>query len=272
MQNRALTLAVAIGIASLSSVDAHASPTTYVEAAATVVAPAPAVNAPPRAPRSVLGGLTVYTDRALFNADFPGLSIEDFEGGSAAPGNFSVCDAPLDAAGDAACGFDPGEILDGVAFQDNPGPDLASLILLGNGTSLNATQALVSNTFDDSFDILFNPPVTQAGMDLHSTPAPGQGPPDIVLVEAFDAGDVLIGSDPAAAASGPGDFWGMSSPVAISRIRITSSNARAEGVDNLAFVGAPLVPKVPVPASNLQGIFALLALVGAAGFLALRRR
>jgi uncharacterized repeat protein (TIGR01451 family) len=204
--------------------------------------PGPYTGARPPLPADVRGTITVFTSRATFNAAFPGLTLEDFEGGNAAAGGFSVCDAPLDSSGDATCGFAPGELLSGFAVQDNPiGPSAGSMILLGNGTSLNATNVIVSNTFADSFDIIFNPPIDAAGMDLHSTPGPGEGPPDVLAVTIFDASDTLIGSDPAAAGSGPGNFWGVSSTTPIRRINILSSSNAAEGIDNLAFNGVPLL-------------------------------
>lgn len=237
-----------------------AQPVNPAKAGATV---APPGAAPTPAARQPTGTVTLYTVRATFEAAFPGLTVEDFEEGNAPAGDFSVCDSPLDDAGDATCGYAAGEILDGVAFQDNPGPDLASLILLGAGTSLNPTQALVANTFSDSFDIVFDPPVNAAGMDLHSTPAPGQGPPDTLTIQIFDASDVLIDSDPAAAASGPGNFWGVSSPTPIGRISMLSNNAQAEGVDNVSFSSGPalvvsdssLVDACATNPGNGNGIF-----------------
>lgn len=202
----------------------------------------PTEGATPRVVPASRGVVTTYPSRAAFQAAFPGLPMETFENGSATSGGFSVCNAPLSATGDAACGFAPGEIQAGISFQDNPaGPGTTNLILLGAGTSLNATQALVSNTFADAFDIVFSPPVTATGMDLHSTPAPGQGPPDIVAVQIFDANDVLIDTIPTAAASGPGDFLGISSSTPIGRISLLSTNNRAEGVDNIEFAGQPFL-------------------------------
>lgn len=243
MRRNGVWLSLGLAIAGLLVTPAARAAETFAEAAAPPnplkapgAAPAPRPSAPAPAPN---GTITIYTSRALFDADFPGLPLEDFEEGNAPGGGFSVCDAPLDDTGDAACSFAPGEILSGVAFQDNPGPDAAALILLGPGTSLNPSQALIANTFSDSFDILFDPPVTAAGMDLHSTPAPGSGPPDILVIQVFDQNDVLIDTDAAAAASGPGNFWGVSAPVPIGRISMLSTNNQAEGVDNIEFTGVP---------------------------------
>lgn len=235
-------------------------PANPAKAAATVAPPGAAAPSSGHQPQ---GTITIYTVRATFEAAFPGLTVEDFEEGNAPAGNFSVCDAPLDAAGDVPCGFAAGDILSGVAFQDSPGPDAAALILLGAGAALNPSQTLIANTFSDSFEILFDPPVNAAGMDLHSTPALGQGPPDILTIQVFDANDVLIDSDPAAAASGAGNFWGVSSPTPIGRISMLSTNARAEGVDNISFLGEPtlvasassLVDACASNPGNANGIF-----------------
>lgn len=217
---------------------ASAAPTTFVEAGQQ-----PGVGPEPRSVTvpAPTGTVTIFTNRTTFQTAHPGLPLEDFEEGTAAPGAFTVCDAPLDEAGDVPCGFPVGSILPGVAFQDNPGPEAAALILLGAGTSLNPTKTLIANTFADSFDILFDPPVTAAGMDLHSTDAPGSGPPDVMAIQIFDAGGVLIDTDPAANGGGPGNFWGVSSSTPIGRISILSTNNRAEGVDNIEFAGQPFI-------------------------------
>lgn len=217
---------------------ASAAPTSFSEAAQQ-----PGTGPDPR-PVTVpapTGTVTIFTDRASFQIAHPGLPLEDFEEGDAPAAGFLVCDAPVDETGDATCGFAKGDILPGVAFQDNPGPELAAMILLGANAALNPSQALIANTFADSFDILFDPPVSAAGMDLHSTPALGQGPPDVMAIQIFDVNDVLIDTDPTAAASGAGNFWGVSSSTPIGRISILSTNNQAEGVDNIEFAGQPFI-------------------------------
>ncbi len=221
-------------------------------------------------PAAATAALVTYASRAVFDVANPGLPVEDFEDGDAAPGGFLVCDAPLGAGGSAACGFAPGDILPGIAFQDNPGPEAGALILLGAGTSLNPSQALITNTFADSFDILFNPPVSAAGMDLHSTPSPGQGPPDLVGIQLYDAGGALIASFADVDASGPGNFWGVVSGTPVGRISILSQSNQAEGVDNLAF-GTALAPS-GIPTLGWAGLLALTVAMSAAALWAIRLR
>lgn len=270
MKSRLLSLVVS-GLL-LASSNLSASALRFSEATVQTGTPPSGVAPSPVVPAG--GVVTVFTDRAAFDAAFPGLAVETFNGGTAPAGNFAVCDAPLSSVpGSAACGFDPGELISGVSYQDNPGPDAAALILLGVGTSLNASQALVSNTFSDAFDLVFSPPVSQAGMDLISTSAPGVGDPDTVLVTLFDASDAVIDTVPAANASGPGVFFGVSSPVPIARIRLLSNNSRAEGVDNVAFAQVAAGVQRSVPSLGLGGLTALvLGFLALAGFAWTRRQ
>ena len=186
--------------------------------------------------------VSYFADQGTFEAAFPGLLVEDFEAGTVNPGNIVACPAPLDETSNNAC-FAAGGILPGLQFTDAPGPDtIDGLVLLGAGASLNPSKAIIANTFDDAFEILFDPPVSAAGMDLHSTPGPGAGPPDTVTITIFDTTNAVLDTV-TADASGPGNFWGFASTTTaiISRIRIFSDNNRAEGVDNVQFVTDPIL-------------------------------
>ena len=84
--------------------------------------------------------LTVYMDRATFNASNPGLVIEDFEEGIPKIGFPS----PLNSTSDNGA-FDPGDILDGVEFVSTElNPD-ALTIADGNDLTGLATKTLVKN-------------------------------------------------------------------------------------------------------------------------------
>lgn len=270
MNSRLLPLVALCGL--LLSASVSANPVSYVEAAAQPGSSPAAVTPAPRAPTR--GTVTTYVDRGVFDTAFPGLAVETFNGGNAAMNAFSVCDSPLNSAtGSATCGFDPGELIAGVTYQDNPGPDAASLILLGQGTALNTSQAMVSNTFSDAFDLVFSPPVSQVGMDLVSTPAPGQGGPDTLTVTLFDASNAVIDTFPAANASGPGVFFGVSSPVPIARVSLLSNNNQAEGVDNVAFAPTAAGVNRSVPSLSQAGLIVMvLGLLTLAGFAWNRRQ
>jgi hypothetical protein len=179
-----------------------------------------------------INGLVFYGDRSLFDGDFPGLLLEDFEEGSAAPGAVATCAAPLDSSGDGTC-FAAGDILDGLRFQDNPGPDATGLALLGEGFDSNPSKSLVANTFTDRFEIYFTELVFAAGMDLVSV-----YDPDVVNLTVYGPGGVELGATTTAATE-EGSFWGVVSDEPITRIEIYSTSDQAEGVDNLAFGGLP---------------------------------
>lgn len=75
---------------------------------------------------------TFYTDRPTFDASNHGLSIEDFEEGVVPVNGAVPMDAPLDSTTNNGF-FAPGDILPGIRFQDNPGPDANHLFLTGDG-------------------------------------------------------------------------------------------------------------------------------------------
>ncbi len=183
------------------------------------------------------GGAVYYTDRSLFDTAFPGLPVEDFEAGLWADGAILGCPAPFDALTNNAC-FASGGILPGVTFQDNPlneagGGSVDGLVGIGAGAYGAISKNIVSNTFVDSFEIIFDPPVRTAGMDLTHYVS-DEITVDIAL---FDASDNPIGTTTAMAGNA-GMFWGVYSATPIGRINIFSPSASgdgAEGVDNVAF-------------------------------------
>ena len=198
--------------------------------------PASKDGAPSAFLEPLLGDLTIFLDRPSFDAAFPGLPVEDFEAGAVGPGELATCGAPLDETGDGTC-FQAGDLEAGLVFQDDPGPDgIDGLLLVGDGFFGNNTRILSTNTLTDSLVIDFPDPVEAVGLDLINLP----GPPDALTVEVFAPGDVLLGmvSTPSSAT---GEFWGVSSPSPISRLRLTSTVNDAEAIDNLAFGVAPFL-------------------------------
>jgi hypothetical protein len=211
-------------------------------------------------------GLIFYGDRAIFDAVFPGLPVEDFEAGLWGDGQAIGCPAPFNAATNNAC-FTPGGILPGISFQDNPlnndGGGLPNgLAGVGDGIYGAVTKSIVANQASDSFEILFDPPVNAAGMDLTHFYSNGA----VVSISTYDASDVLIASVQAIA-SNAGNFWGVYSAVPIGRINIYSPLPGAdgyEGVDNVAFgqIGA-CSPAEDLPWASVDPDAGLLAGGGA---------
>jgi hypothetical protein len=183
------------------------------------------------------GVVNTYGDRSQFDAQFPGLPLEDFENGQWGDGGFKSCPAPWDASTNNAC-FAPGGLLPGVSFQDDPLNELGGgttngLTGLGNGTLGNLTKGIVASSFVDAFEIRFDPPVNVAGMDLLHFYSNNIS----VAITVYDTvGNLLVTTS--ANAGNTGSFWGIYSQVPITRIRINSPLVIAdgsEGVDNLAF-------------------------------------
>lgn len=208
------------------------------------------------------GGPIFYGERSLFDTAFPGLPLEDFEDGLWADGGVLSCPAPFDATTDNAC-FAPGGILPGIRFRDDPlndagGGSPQGLAGLGSGFAGSDSKSLVSNTYVDSFNVDFAPPVHAVGADLvHFA-----GRRQTVEISLFDAADQLIATTQALAGN-TGNFWGVYSPQPIRRINLFSLASGfdgAEGVDDLAFGSLPdeCTALVDIPWLDLDLDFGLM--------------
>ncbi len=187
----------------------------------------------PQAPAKANATLTFYSSSAVFDAAFPGLPLEDFEEGNVGPGGVVGCPAPLDETNSDFC-FSPGDILPGISFQDDPGPDtIDGIALIGAGFSGASSKNIVANTFVDAFVIDFTGPddVFAAGMDLTSYFSNST-----CAIDIYGPGG-LLGST-TAPCTNAGSFWGVSSDLdPIVQLVIFSTSNQAEGVDNVRFGG-----------------------------------
>ena len=227
--------------------------------------PSPPETAPP------VAGLKYYTDRAAFYADNPGLLCEDFEEATILDGTIAGFDGPLDETTDNTY-FNPGDILPGIRFQDNPGPDPNGLFLLGAGYMGNPSKNVGANTFLDSFDIIFpNDDVFAVGMDLVS-----YFDADVLTITIYGAGGALLDTT-TALATNDGTFWGVSSDQVITRINLYSPTDQAEGVDNICFgalpppVGGEYVSVNPLTLLAPYLVIVAVAAAGTAGILRRKR-
>ncbi|MEM9595459.1 MAG: proprotein convertase P-domain-containing protein, partial [Acidobacteriota bacterium] len=192
-------------------------------------------NAPSATVEAERGALTFFPDRVSFDAAFPGLPVEDFEAGAVALVDVVACAAPLDAGGDGTC-FGAGDLLDGIVFQDTPGPDSDGLLLVGDLALGNSSKVLATNSLGDAHEIVFPEPVEAVALDLFNFP----GAADAVTVEIFGPGDALLGMT-STPSSATGEFFGVSSPDPIARLVITSTINQSEGIDNVAFGIVPAI-------------------------------
>src|SRR5262249_57977614 len=117
--------------------------------------------------------LTIYADRASFNAANPGLPVETFESAHTGTQAFT---GPLSNTTSNAS-FQPGDILPGITFSTLGGP----LLVAGPGLGANPTTALgnlTSPIFPDADSLLISPGpgVTAIAFDYFCF-VPTNGPP-----------------------------------------------------------------------------------------------
>lgn len=247
----------------LIAVPALAQPSNYADWADQGAQPGDlpqgAVVTPPAAP--VLGGLTFYTDRALFDADAPGLPKEDFENGNVPAGGVTGCSDPFDSTTADAC-WAAGDVIPGFSLGSSSG---TGTVILGAGLIGNTSIVSGPNAFAD-FTILglTDPTTNAAGMDLV-----------VPLAETFDIrifgeGDVLLGTT-TGDASPAGIFWGVISDVPIIRIEIESPSGAGDLIDNLCF-GAVAGGGAEIPALDWLGMLLLFLGLSAAAVFVLRRK
>ena len=193
-----------------------------------------------------LAGATLefYSDRGTFNAANPDLPVENFEEGIFPPGSggLAVVPAPLDSSSNNGV-FSPGDIFDGVRFQDNPSPDIIpfGFVLIGSDYLFlpMPSKTLFTNIFADTLDIFFDGSgVAAVGMDVCGFILPSQ-----VVISIYGEGGLLGSSSVDALSGGTPTFWGVFSDAElITRINLASTAGledRMEGIDNIAF-GTPV--------------------------------
>jgi hypothetical protein len=178
--------------------------------------------------------LTFYVNRAAFDAANPGLPIEGFQNANTGTAAFT---GPLDMNSNNAS-FSPGDILPGITFQDNPGPDAGAMFVAGPGQSTNPTTAIGQNfPASDAMDILLNPGVNAVAFDIFQNFGGGSqsGVTQPYPVNIFGASG-LLGSTIVLVATGQSGFFGVSSDVPGEIVRVSLNHAGAfDVIDNVAF-------------------------------------
>ena len=220
------------------------------------------------------------SDEAQFLSDNPDLDFQNFLSAPVPDGTFVVCNAPVDANSNDDC-FTPGQILPGIAFIDNPGPDPGSMLVFGADYALNANPRgpLTTNTFADTFDIVFSASdTTRVGFVAGCIDSTGPCS-DQMTVQVFGEGDALIGSTSVAVSSAFTSFVGVTSEETITRINLSDTInplTAVEGILNISFGAPPTPPPAPVvtniPTLSEWGMIATALMLAAFGLLALRRR
>lgn len=192
-------------------------------------------------PQSINEGVvTFYTDRGSFQADNPGLTLEDFETPLHPKGSGVIvsCPEPADAGGSTGC-YLAEELEEGFSMT-SPGAGLpgAELVLVEGDAGFGTPVGVIlgSNTFPASARIDFSPPVSAVGFDLVTLI--GGVPADITLLDVDGA---TIDGQTGVPGGAGGSFWGAASPTPIAGILIEDpTGGDVELLDDMEF-GTPEV-------------------------------
>lgn len=165
--------------------------------------------------------VTFFNNQAAFSAAAPGLTLEDFENGSAGPGQLVGCPNSLSNSTPGVC-FPAGELVDGFSFNATSGQTVS----LGPGVvPLNPTAWVAADLFvDGSFFDFSDPDVFAVGFEVLSF----FGQP--MTVSVYGDGGALLGTT-IIAAGGP--FFGVKTDATITRVAIAPGAVAV--YDNLQF-------------------------------------
>ena len=178
------------------------------------------------------GGLQSFADQASFDAavgDTSGLSSESFDNGLTDPGAVGTCNEPVNSESNDAC-FAPGDLVAGFSMTSSSG---GGIVVLGGGFLGGGQPSPVigANTFTDSTNVAFDPPVTAIAASYFDGVAAGE-----ITFEAFDGDGNSLGT---ATAQPPGTdtgvFLGVTSGTPIASITFTAANDGGELFDDLQF-------------------------------------
>lgn len=196
----------------------------------------------------------VYSTRADFRAASGPVVTERFSKCTAVTTAFT---GPLNAGTDiGACAA--GDILPGITFVDDPGPDGLAMYLAAPFHASNRSTALgQNNPASDALNLTFEAPVGAVGFNLYQNFGGGSqlGDVEVFTVSIFGASDALIGSYDVGVPAGRAAFFGIVDPdAAILKVAVNNPFA-FDLVDNVSFSGAD-----PAPAPPMLALFGLGAL------------
>jgi hypothetical protein len=170
--------------------------------------------------------VTPYTDRATFEAAYPGALVnEDFAGGPGV-GVIQACGPVVSSAGDGC--FPAGELEDGFTITVSTGGN--DVIYIGQTALGNTSTLMGANTFADFTILSFVPAGAHAvGADLFVDAVSN------AEVRVYDTGGALLDTFTINNTPNTENFVGLTSDVAIGRIEIQAEADAGELFGNLAF-------------------------------------
>lgn len=231
-----------VGILNLSALTVRAEPSDSKVAYA-ISAASKTITSLPIATE----GVAIFRNRDVFTAEFPGIPFEDFGDTSA-----SVCSdltaiaAPFNSTSDNDC-FDPGDILSGIEFRDNPLNDDGN----GNGEGLLyvpptgggvTNSAIAGNHFTNTFEIILTPTADVVGLDLVTLFGE-----HILRLRFFDDENDIIYEETLPVVPPSGTFMGIKADRPIRRVVLFGdagvSGSASEGVSGI-FFASPVLDEI----------------------------
>ncbi len=172
-----------------------------------------------------INALTSYDDRVDFEADYPGVLInEDFSGGPG-PGAITPCGPEISSAGDGC--FGAGVLVDGFNVTADSGGDV---IYIGVGAIGNTITLVGANTFADTTILTFEPDGAYAvGFDLFVSGVPN------AELSVFDTSGGFLDIFNVTNTPDTQNFFGLISDIAIGKIEIKGEADAGELFGNLSF-------------------------------------
>ena len=213
---------------------------------------------------------------AQFNANNPGLPIQNFQAANVAPGGAVGCNAPVNENSNGLC-FTPGDILPGIEFTDNPGPDKEGLVVAGANLfgNNNPPNVLLNDLFEKNLDVVFTEVTDAVGLTLGCIADDDANCTNqTIIVSVFGPADILLGSTNVPATSFVNTFVGIVSGQPITRISLAfsaPSDIEVKAIFDVRFgIGGGRVSSVPTLSE--WGLIAMAGILGIAGFMVMRRR
>ncbi len=165
-----------------------------------------------------------YTDQALFETLYPGLTTEDYSNTNVPPNSSDSNMWPFDSFTDNDC-FSPDDIVEGIAIDNLEGNENVVLVPPLMGVT---SVAVGPNEFEDNAVYSFSIPVNVFGIEIVMPVVSG-----FVDIEVFGIGGSLGTS--LSIGSLEGVFWGVYSDYDITRIEFRESTTNGELFSNAQF-------------------------------------